>query len=161
MSARRPTKSAQQVSRSEPKASGDHQAGQRGEAERRPEPEREREASAMARQDGRSTKSAQQVSRSEPKASGDHQAGQRGEAERRPEPERASAMARQDWEIGLPEALERAASALPRAADAIRPANGDPGQLARGLAPADATAVLAWLLEHEPSAGMELALAWA
>ncbi len=65
------------------------------------------------------------------------------------------------WEIGLPEALERAASALPDAADVIRPANGDPGQLARGLAPADATAVLAWLLEHEPRAGEELALAWA
>jgi hypothetical protein len=64
-------------------------------------------------------------------------------------------------EIGLPEALERAASALPRAADAIRPANGDPGQLARELTPADAAAVLAWLLEHEPDAGEELALAWA
>ncbi len=65
------------------------------------------------------------------------------------------------WEIGLPEALERAATALPAAADGIRPANGDPGQLARGLTPAGATAVLAWLLEHEPAAGMELALAWA
>ena len=28
--------------------------------------------------------------------------------------------------IGLPEALERAATALPADADAIRPANGDP-----------------------------------
>jgi len=64
-------------------------------------------------------------------------------------------------EIGLPEALERAASALPRAADAIRPANGDPGQLARGLGGEQAAAVLAWLLEHEPAAGEELALAWA
>jgi hypothetical protein len=65
------------------------------------------------------------------------------------------------WEIGLPEALERAASALPAAAETIRPANGDPGQLARGLTAGDATAVLAWLLEHEPAAGTELALAWA
>ncbi len=65
------------------------------------------------------------------------------------------------WEIGLPEALERAATALPRAADAIRPANGDPGQLARGLGAAEASAVLVWLLEHEPAAGEELALAWA
>ena len=64
-------------------------------------------------------------------------------------------------EIGLPEALERAASALPRAADAIRPANGDPASLARGLSRPDASAVLAWLLEHEPAAGAELALAWA
>ena len=63
-------------------------------------------------------------------------------------------------EIGLPEALERAASALPGAADAIRPANGDPGQLARGLGAEDAVAVLAWLLEHESAAGEELALAW-
>src|SRR5438552_3564034 len=47
--ARRPTKSAPQVSRSEPKASEDHRAAQRGEAERRPEPERERSASAKAR----------------------------------------------------------------------------------------------------------------
>jgi hypothetical protein len=70
-------------------------------------------------------------------------------------------MSRPDVEIGLPEALERAASALPRAADAIRPANGDPGQLARELSGADASTVLAWLLEHEPAAGEELALAWA
>src|SRR5258706_11170540 len=64
--------------------------------------------------------------------------------------------------IGLPGALERAASGLRGpAADAIRPANGAPAQLARGLAAADASAVLAWLLEHEPAAGEELALAWA
>jgi len=49
--ARRPTKSAPQVSRSEPQASEGHQVGQRGEAERRPELERERAASAKARQD--------------------------------------------------------------------------------------------------------------
>jgi hypothetical protein len=65
------------------------------------------------------------------------------------------------WEIGLPEALEHAASALPRLADAIRPANGDPGQLARGLTPEDATAVLVWLLENEAAAGEELALTWS
>src|SRR5262245_11510728 len=64
-------------------------------------------------------------------------------------------------EIGLPEALERAATALPDAADAIRPANGDPDQLARDLSTADATRVLAWLLEHEPAAGAELALTWS
>ena len=63
-------------------------------------------------------------------------------------------------EIGLPEALERAATALPGAADMIRPANGDPGQLARTLGAEDAGAVLAWLLENEPGAGEELALAW-
>jgi len=63
-------------------------------------------------------------------------------------------------EIGLPEALERAATALPGAADMIRPANGDPGQLARTLGAEDAAAVLAWLLENEPGAGEELALAW-
>ena len=64
------------------------------------------------------------------------------------------------WEIGLPEALERAASALPAAAETIRPANGDPGQLARELGAEDAVAVLTWLLENEPAAGEELALAW-
>ena len=63
-------------------------------------------------------------------------------------------------EIGLPEALERAATALPGAADVIRPANGDPDQLARTLGAEDAAAVLAWLLENEPGAGEELALAW-
>jgi hypothetical protein len=51
-------------------------------------------------------------------------------------------------QIGLPEALERAASALPGAADAIRPANGDPDQLARTLGAEDASAGLAWLLEN-------------
>jgi hypothetical protein len=70
----------------------------------------------------------------------------------------AGRRSRGSWEIG-PEALERAA-ALPAAAEVIRP-QGDPGQLAHGLTAADATAVLAWLLEHEPRAGEELALAWA
>jgi hypothetical protein len=69
--------------------------------------------------------------------------------------------ASQSAEIGLPEALERAASALPALADAIRPANGDPDQLANVLGDDDARAVLAWLLEHESGAGGELALHWA
>jgi hypothetical protein len=69
--------------------------------------------------------------------------------------------ASQSAEIGLPEALERAASALPALADAIRPANGDPDQLANVLGDDDARAVLAWLLEHESGAGGELALPWA
>jgi hypothetical protein len=64
-------------------------------------------------------------------------------------------------EIGLPEALERAASALPEHADAIRPANGDPQALGRSLERAAAVRVLAWLLQHEPGAGVELASAWA
>jgi hypothetical protein len=64
-------------------------------------------------------------------------------------------------DVGLPEALERAASALPRDADAIRPANGDPVQLAQALDANGASRVLGWLLAHEPVAGEELASAWA
>ena len=41
--------------------------------------------------------------------------------------------------VGLPEALERAASALDGDADAIRPANGDPDALLGELAPDAAT----------------------
>ncbi|MEE9609231.1 MAG: hypothetical protein V3U03_15935, partial [Myxococcota bacterium] len=63
--------------------------------------------------------------------------------------------------IGLPEALERAASALPSHAERIRPANGDPSQLARGLDADAATRVLEWLLVHEPEAGAELVDSWA
>lgn len=63
--------------------------------------------------------------------------------------------------IGLAEALERAASALPGDADAIRPANGDPVQLARMLDEAAARRVLLWLLTSEPAAGEELASEWA
>ncbi len=70
-------------------------------------------------------------------------------------------MSAADAEIGLPEALERAASALPDLADAIRPANGDPGQLTDALDAESAGRVLAWLLEHEPASGGELALFWA
>jgi hypothetical protein len=63
--------------------------------------------------------------------------------------------------LGLPEALEQAASALSSHADDIRPANGDPLALL-GLLSADAAGeVLAWLLSHAPAAGEELATGWA
>ena len=64
-------------------------------------------------------------------------------------------------EIGLPEALERAASALAGDADDIRPANGDPFQLANLLDDEAAGRVLRWLLANEPSAGAKLATEWA
>jgi len=63
--------------------------------------------------------------------------------------------------VGLPEGLERAASALPGDADAIRPANGDPAALLRALDVAAAARVLGWLLANEPEAGAELADSWA
>lgn len=63
--------------------------------------------------------------------------------------------------VGLPEALERAATALPGDADAIRPANGDPAALLRALDSEAAARVLGWLLAHEPEAGAELADTWA
>jgi hypothetical protein len=63
--------------------------------------------------------------------------------------------------VSLADALERAASALPDAADAIRPANGDPRRLLASLDAAAAARVLEWLLVHEPEAGGELALAYA
>lgn len=63
--------------------------------------------------------------------------------------------------IGLPEALERTATALPADADAIRPANGDPYRLHELLDTAAATRVLQWLLENEPAAGGKLAADWA
>ena len=63
--------------------------------------------------------------------------------------------------VGLPEGLERAASALPGDADAIRPANGDPAALLRALDVEAAARVLGWLLVHEPEAGAELADSWA
>jgi hypothetical protein len=62
--------------------------------------------------------------------------------------------------VSLAAALERAAEALPREADAIRPANGDPGRLLASLAGPAAPRVLAWLLAHEPDAGSELIDAW-
>jgi hypothetical protein len=63
--------------------------------------------------------------------------------------------------MSLAAALERAATALEQEADRIRPANGDPGRLRRALEPEAAGRVLGWLLAHEPTAGEELAQAWA
>ncbi|HEY8153469.1 MAG TPA: hypothetical protein VII72_05005, partial [Myxococcota bacterium] len=63
--------------------------------------------------------------------------------------------------VGLPEALERAATALPGDADGIRPANGDPAALLRALDAEAAARVLGWLLANEPEAGAELADTWA
>jgi hypothetical protein len=64
-------------------------------------------------------------------------------------------------EVGLPEALERAAVALPTDAESIRPANGDPLRLRQQLDVAAAVRVLSWLLRHELEAGAELAATWA
>jgi hypothetical protein len=63
--------------------------------------------------------------------------------------------------VGLPEALERAAVALPADADAIRPANGDPLRLRQLLDVPAAVRVLSWLLQYELEAGAELAASWA
>jgi hypothetical protein len=63
--------------------------------------------------------------------------------------------------LGLPEALEQAASALSAYADDIRPANGDPVALLELLSASAAGEVLAWLLAHAPDDGEELATAWA
>ena len=62
--------------------------------------------------------------------------------------------------MSLASALERAAGALPAAADAIRPANGDPDRLLDGLRPDEAQRLLGWLLTHEVEAGEELLAAW-
>lgn len=62
--------------------------------------------------------------------------------------------------MSLAQRLEEAASALPREADAIRPANGDPLALLHGLEPQAAARVLAWLLEHAPEEAEELAEVW-
>ena len=63
--------------------------------------------------------------------------------------------------MSLPEALERAATALPEDADQIRPANGDPAQLLEHLDSQAAARVLTWLLTHEPDHGAQLALGFA
>lgn len=63
--------------------------------------------------------------------------------------------------MSLADALEAAATALPRHEDAIRPANGDPDRLLAGLDARAAGEILHWLLESRPAAGEELALAWA
>lgn len=62
--------------------------------------------------------------------------------------------------MSLPEALERAAAALPDQADLIRPANGDPSQLLATMDGEGSRRVLVWLLANEPAAGEELLLAW-
>jgi len=62
--------------------------------------------------------------------------------------------------MSLPEALERAAGALPEDARAIRPANGDPHQLLEALSAEAAARVLCWLLAEETGAAEELATAW-
>jgi hypothetical protein len=63
--------------------------------------------------------------------------------------------------VSLADALERAATALPDVADAIRPANGDPRRLLASLDAPGAARILEWLLRHEAEAGGELALAFA
>ncbi|HVP29915.1 MAG TPA: hypothetical protein VMW35_12240 [Myxococcota bacterium] len=63
--------------------------------------------------------------------------------------------------MSLAQSLERAAAALPDLADAIRPANGDPTRLLAALGEAGGARTLAWLLDHEPEAGDELARSWA
>ena len=62
--------------------------------------------------------------------------------------------------MSLPEALERAATALAEDADLIRPANGDPHQLLSTLDAAAAVRVLSWLLVNEPEDGEELVTGW-
>ena len=62
--------------------------------------------------------------------------------------------------MSLPEALERAAEALPHSADAIRPANGDPTSLLATLDDDACGEVLAWLLSEAPEDGEELLAAW-
>ena len=64
-------------------------------------------------------------------------------------------------DIGLPEALERAAAALPGDEEKIRPANGDPFALLSLLDAEASQRVLEWLLANEPLAGSELVEAWA
>lgn len=62
--------------------------------------------------------------------------------------------------MSLASALERAASALPADADAIRPANGDPVRLLRALGDEGAARVLGWLLANDVEAGEELGRAF-
>lgn len=63
--------------------------------------------------------------------------------------------------MSLADALERAASALPEAADAIRDANGDADRVLGALSPQAAAGVLAWLLGEDAEAAAELADAWS
>jgi len=63
--------------------------------------------------------------------------------------------------MSLPEALERAASALEDDADSIRPSNGDPLQLLQVLSAEAALRVLTWVLTNEPEAADELLDTWS
>lgn len=63
--------------------------------------------------------------------------------------------------MNLADTLERAAAALPEAAEALRDANGDPHRVLDGLGAAGAAPVLAWALREEPAAGEELLEAWS
>ena len=62
--------------------------------------------------------------------------------------------------MSLAESLERAATACPEDADAIRPANGDAARLFELLDASAKARVLGWLLENEPEAGKDLAEGW-
>lgn len=62
--------------------------------------------------------------------------------------------------MSLPESLERAATALPDLADAIRPANGDPHRLLDELAPDGAGRLLTWLLDEAATDADALVEAW-
>lgn len=62
--------------------------------------------------------------------------------------------------MSLARSLEHAAAALPDLADAIRPANGDPERLLRALGAEGGSRLLAWLLDHAPQDGDELARAF-
>ncbi len=62
--------------------------------------------------------------------------------------------------MSLASALESAAAALPNAEDVIRPANGDARRVLEGLDRDAAREVLAWLVEHDASAGEELVASW-
>ena len=62
--------------------------------------------------------------------------------------------------MSLPESLERAASELGALADKIRPANGDPFRVLEELEAAEASLLLAWMLDQEAEDGAELIEAW-
>jgi hypothetical protein len=63
--------------------------------------------------------------------------------------------------VSLADALERAAGALPGAADALRDANGDPDRVLDALGSEGAGPVLVWLLANETDDAGELLEAWA
>jgi hypothetical protein len=63
--------------------------------------------------------------------------------------------------MSLADALEAAASELPEAADAIRPANGDPERVLEALSAGSAARVVGWLLENRARDAEELVEVWA